>query len=786
MRAAILTLLIGTTAFAAPSFHFGEPVPLTNTRYVNVSATATLISNGHDLFLLWETSSVVRITKIGDHESPTWRTIASGRAPVAVWTGSRFVIATSSGVRALDAQGVPVGPQINLPNLEVAEGIATNGRNVMVLARVAKELRAYVFDAAGAIAIGEGQLVDSLDDHGSAIASNGKGYVAISKSGADVRASFFDESGALRMQRTLPGKSDSQMAIASDGSGYLAAWSSQSIAIDEDGTFGATSSLAPVASGFAIRALAWTGDRYAAALSAFTGTGTSAYTAFIASGTWTTPAALDGDSYFAPSLALADGRLHVLWGRYDYVKLRDVAGSDTRDVTARTAAGQSMFRAISSQDATLVIWTEAGESLRLPVPEIQSAEWHMGVRRRDGTWSERAFAGNELPSPYSVTRRVATDGYGFVVTSTERLTSIAVYYDANGTPRWTAADIPFWVHDIAWTGNDFFLTGNDRLLNFVGARLSASGLLSPLIVFESWKQISKSRLATDGTNVFMTWISVTPCVGNCPPLRQMFGMLLDRDLHPLSQPVEITHTHQFLEYDSDYFVAWDGTGYTVAYPYRDDDAAGIFVKRVSPQGVPDANSVQITDERDRQFSIALTKWGTAILWPTLRDGVAVQEARLVAPDGSVSVIGTFAGNWHGGQLLSLPDGRLGLFNTRAPEEEPYFGSSRAVLAVGDVIDPARVPDAPKVTVTLEADQRLRVQWTAPPQPVNGYRVEYKIGKQDWLELEAWFRPTETTLVFTPAVDASKYSFRVRAWSDSGTSAYSTPVSPSSGKRRSVR
>jgi fibronectin type III domain protein len=777
VKAAVLTVLIATTAFGASPFHFGEPVPLTNTRYTGESSNAKLISNGRDLFVLWEAPSVVRITRARDPESLTGHAIASGSLPVAVWTGSRFVIATSAGVRALDAEGVPIGPQVNLPDMAFAKGIATNGRNVMVLARVAQELRAYVLDAAGAIAIGEGQLVESIDEYASAIASNGKGYVAINKSAADLRVTFFDESGALRMQRTLPGNDPHGMAIASDGSGYLAVWTGsdgvlRSITIDEDGTLGTTHSPAstpPNASALTVQSLVWTGNRYAAAFSTQTPTGPRAYTAFFASGSWTEQEPLDGLSSFSPSLALANGQLLALWGTADHVKLRDLAGSEVREVRALAATGQFVFRAISSQDATLITWAES--------------EWHMGIRRRDGTWSERTFGDDELTTPYTTSRRLGTDGHGFVVASIGGWSSVANYYDANGTPRWTGVRIPFLVDDIVWAGNDFVLTGMDSTRKLVGTKLSASGVVFPPIVIASSEDLGSSRLATDGTSILITWTSTAECAQFCPPFQQTFGMLRDRDFHPISQPVEILQTQWSY---GEYFLSWDGTGYTVTYLCRASDAAGVFVKRISRQGVPDASTLQITDESDTRFTAAPTKWGTAIVWPTVRDGVWVEEARLVAPDGSVSSIGTFARDWSNGQqLISLPDGRLGLISTRSPIAEPYFGSSRAVLAVGDVVAPARVPDAPKVTVALDADQRLRVQWTAPVQPVNGYRVEYKIGKQDWLELEAWFRPAETTLALTPAGDAAKYSFRVRAWSDSGTSAYSAPASLPV-KRRSVR
>jgi hypothetical protein len=172
------------------------------------------------------------------------------------------------------------------------------------------------------------------------------------------------------------------------------------------------------------------------------------------------------------------------------------------------------------------------------------------------------------------------------------------------------------------------------------------------------------------------------------------------------------------------------------------------------------------------------------MWFALRDGAVVDEARFIAANGSVSPVESF-GAGSNGLLVSQSDGKLAHITAQTMGTEPYFGSPHVTMAIGDVVPPARVPDAPKISVTLDADKKLRVQWTVPPQPVAGYRVEYKATNQDWMELEAWFRPTERSLVVKPAGDPATYAFRVRAWSDSGTSAYSAQASLPA-KRRSVR
>src|SRR5436190_1479379 len=259
------------------------------------------------------------------------------------------------------------------------------------------------------------------------------------------------------------------------------------------------------------------------------------------------------------------------------------------------------------------------------------------------------------------------------------------------------------------------------------------------------------------------------------------GLLLDRDLKAVSPSFFIGDVC----YLNRHALIWDGTQYLAIYSASPTGSpAGIFVTRISQAGVPDPNRIDLTHSAESAFSIASTKFGTAVMWFALRDGAAVDEARFVAANGSVSPAESF-GAGSNGLLVSQSDGKLAHITAQTMGTEPYFGSPHVTMAIGDVVPPARVPDAPKISVTLDADQKLRVQWTVPPQPVAGYRVEYKALNQEWMELEAWFRPTERSLVVQPAGDPATYAFRVRAWSDSGTSAYSAQGSLPA-KRRSVR
>lgn len=83
--------------------------------------------------------------------------------------------------------------------------------------------------------------------------------------------------------------------------------------------------------------------------------------------------------------------------------------------------------------------------------------------------------------------------------------------------------------------------------------------------------------------------------------------------------------------------------------------------------------------------------------------------------------------------------------------------------------------------------QLRIEWTPPPQPVIGYRVEYRVSDGSWNELGQWFDAHETQAFWTaPLQPGVTYAFRVRAFSDNGTSAYSNAPVIFTAKRRAVR
>jgi hypothetical protein len=79
-----------------------------------------------------------------------------------------------------------------------------------------------------------------------------------------------------------------------------------------------------------------------------------------------------------------------------------------------------------------------------------------------------------------------------------------------------------------------------------------------------------------------------------------------------------------------------------------------------------------------------------------------------------------------------------------------------------------------------------VEWSAPPEPVNGYRVEYRVDDGLWNELDFWFDARSRSLAIRPwRTGPVRYQFRVRAVNDAGFSPYSNPATVRTRKTRAV-
>ena len=790
---ALLAFLLTSSVFAAPAYQFGEAVPLTNTRYATVDAPAALTTNGRDFFLVWTNGTQGRITQLGAGDSTLGRPIMNAQNPPAmVWLGDHFLAASLNQLRVLNAQGSPLGPPFIVVQDGTAPRLATNGRNVMMLVWQNEAVYAYVLTTGGALANSNGQSVDGAPWQGNAvIASNGNGYAAITATNDTIRITNFDENGVIRKAQIIGGavsRHSRPPIIASDGHAYLAIWNDidgtvQAVAVQQDGTLSPKTIIAtkpPDVASIEATSVTWASDRYAVAYGSRAPDGwfvRSDIRFFGPAGTMLgTATPLDGVSIYRPSVIASGGRLFASWGTAEGTRVRELSANNSNSVFGAWAAGeQRVVEAISGRDTTLVLWNEYPGTL-----------WRFGLRGRDGSWVERALSD-------SATKDVATDGDNYLIVDvTGDTSSTATFYDVNGTPFGSVITIPFQVHDAVWNGRDYVITGLRKTTSpsqLVVARLSTSGSLSPAVLLDGNGSATPPRLASDGDNTLVVWVrNDGSCFPPCGFSHNVLGALLDRNLNAVV-PIGITITPSSQTTYDGLDVVWDGAQYAVVYHIGAGEAAtGLFARRVARSGIVASGTTEITKNTYPVFDLAPAKDGAMVLWSVPNAGGLIDEAQFLARDGSVSAIKSFARHYFTGQqIVALPDFRLGYLFTRGPEADPYFGSERVMLSIGDIIPPARVPDAPKLTVKDIGDNRLRIDWTPPLQAVNGYRLEYRFSTTEWTELERWFRPGDTTMIVTISRgQPTMFSFRMRAWSDSGTSAYSTIASAPPGRRRSVR
>lgn len=768
----------------AQPLSFGKPFPLTNTRYENLAVEGTFISNGSETFLVWDGGAVVRMTEVEEGPSRIGRAVLpafNAGAPAAIWTGEHFLVAGSNRLRLLDPSGEPLGGPFTLVQNALKTRLASNGRNVMMLISTSTpQTYLYKLTIGGALIDPAAQFIDhpaAWDE--TAIASNGTGYAMLTGAHDGLRVTMLDENGAIRSQQLVFGSAHRRgpPVIASDGQRYLAVWNDgdetvRAVTIEANGTIGQPFVIATRANsalGVHVGSVVSTGDRFAVAV-----THTNAVAAALivsvrsvdaTARTATAIADLPAFGYTRPSLAFSRNRLLLAWESFEGTLVRDLTGGGDAIRVAWAAQNQRVFGAATAADATMIVWAE-------DVP-------YAGLRRGDGTWVETPLTGEMA--------LVASNGSEFVVITygAPGSPATATRFDAHGSRYPIATAIPFHPTGVAWNGSEYTIVGTFGP-DMVAARLSESDTLSPTVIVRHGSSLSfgPPQVASDGTNVFLAWgeteyvACFLPCLGATERVRTM---LLTRDLRALTPPVLTTLATGEEQFDQTR-VVWDGSQYVVVYGRR---SGGLTAQRISRTGTT-LSSITLTTGTSLALSVARVGNAAGISWRTSSQDLPVDEIRLVS-DRVVNV-GTFPRQSviFDHALAPLPDGRLGFVAAERLDVEPYNGSERLTMTVGDVAPPANVPDAPRASVRVDGE-RLRVSWTAPPQPVNGYRLEYKVGGGEWTELERWFGASQSEVVLTLSPRRSTiYSFRLRAWSDSGTSAYSPPASVFLGKRRSVR
>ncbi|HJQ40955.1 MAG TPA: fibronectin type III domain-containing protein [Thermoanaerobaculia bacterium] len=760
MRLARVLAVLSLTAVAlsAQPLSFGTPFALTNTRYQPAGGSTLLRSNGSEAFVFWADSRL-RMSRVGKGETRVGRELFDMRVDDrgdfdAVWTGSHFlVVAMESGTyqifgRIVSASGEPQGEPFPITN-GLWPRMAFNGRVVLLLTNE----RAYVLNTDG-MPVSEPQIVEQRFFTGPAyVVAAGDRFAAILPTGYEQLLSIFDTDGR-QLSKTHIAEPFTRTALASDGSRVLVVNADganlSATLIQPDGTFG-SSTLLETAPGtfFFDPQAAWIGTR-ARWVIAYRDSGNTRIAEVDPSGQFIVARQTIASAQ-EPVLVAVGSRVTAAWLGNNGSIFSDELPIDGGATAAHEAISQQLFATAVSANATLVVW--GGDGV------------HVGIRTHDGRWREYELG---VVGGYAA---AASDGREFVVIVGD--TAFRLDADGQVKPGGTTRITEFVPNDIAWNGSMYAVIG-DKNGAPIAALLSPAGTLFPAIGLPY--SATYSLIASDGNGFFAVWLtpqSCSPLAEFCPP-GGIAGIHLDANLLPVeASPIVLEPSSTGGVFSAD--VTWNGTDYVAAWA---STARGIVAARI---GKPE------------QFILAKT-YGTSVSVAPLPGGAAVgwslfNRSSNIPHESAVALLGahdeiSYAALIHRGpefvrlSLATLPAGELAVSYSSVQDGAPHYGAARVMMRIAAPVLPPR-PDAPRATLRKNGGEAT-IEWTRPPQPVGGYRVEYRVEDGAWTEVERWFDPEERQFSM-----AGNVALRVRAFNDAGASDYALAI-PNTNRGRAAR
>lgn len=446
-----------------------------------------------------------------------------------------------------------------------------------------------------------------------------------------------------------------------------------------------------------------------------------------------------------PSVVWSNGAYHAAFLADDAIRIAQVnpaaRGAVSAALAIQSASEQSLVATASTPNAALILWNENGDA-------------HLGLRARGGAWRERVLSRRERGVA------AASDGNTFVVITENEEGWTAAWLDEEGTllQRSPRSD-SFRARALA-AANDAVVVG-ERERNVVFARVSRDGSISePALLREGAED---PVIATDGTEFLVAWETDADAI----EATRLDGNIIVVFEAGAEDPA-VTFNGR------DYVAVWRGGEF-------------IRARRIGAGGLPVDEFVQISRATGATpHSIRLTRLGdtAGLTWFDGRSQLA-----LIDFTSGWSVLAARGFDAQAGaapQLVALPNQGLAFVQSVTNDLEPHHGSARVIISVAHAAPPS-APDAPQLTAARAAGG-LRVSWTAPPQAVNGYRVEYRVDGGPWLEHDGWADAGTHEMLIEPRRSGT-YQLRVRAFGDGGASAYSAPVEVTvtvGGRRRAVR
>jgi hypothetical protein len=804
----VLSLLLPVSAHAASIF--GNAFSVTNTRYGTVPAEARLASNGNDVFLFWISGGSVRVTKlvegvkrVGRPVLPTTETTID--AFDVLWNGENFFVAATDGInirgRLLSHDGEPLATDFIVNGNARSPRLAFNGSTILLLHR------GVGFQGIGAlpltnhgVAAGGGQAVQLMADEFE-VASNGSGFAAMTVSFQHVLLTKFASNGVIAEQETLAGPAfgaTREVAIASDGARYLATYLQDQVGgastlVDSSGHPGTVMSfMSDAQATYESPSATWTGSEYVLAFVSTTPEGASMHALhFNSNGSPTTsdPKQPANELRTATALLPKNGRVLIAWNpREDAVVEELPVEGLSNDWATYGAAEQHLLASTASNAAALVVWNESLNGI---------ASVRFGLRDALGDWSERTLVNR------GATRAIAaSDGNAFVIVVTEAdRTSTAYRVDSRGVVSSRTSTLPFEATGIAWNGQRYGIVGEreapsqEWANDVVGATFDAAGTLSATTTIRAVDADAATddpAIASNGQNFLAIWRATDNpvCPFPCIVGTGVEGTRLTGDFTRLdATDLKIAPRDSVVSPPA---VVWNGVDYVVVH----DNYLMLWTANVTTAGAITSRLLHDTKTRvgDPQLGV-LSDGLIAVLFSDNGApffGGSSYEPRhrfvMLRSDGTRAYEEDILDGNSPDVRLLVESNRLDYLASKSLLDAPHHGASRVTMRV-DVLAgvpfPEPLPPA-NVTARITLDrERMLIEWNAS-EFATGYRIEYRVADGSWNEVGVWYdRDTTSTSLVMP----DNTAFRVRAFSDKGASAPSTPTSAIRlrfPKRRAVR
>jgi hypothetical protein len=788
-------LTVSSPVFTEPT-NFGAPFPLTNTRYVASGGVPKLVSNGRDLYLFWTDGERIRASRYERGNPRVGRAVmqapqSSGDHPFDVaWNGTQFLvvaaIANANPPRVegqiVASNGVPLGSTFTIVENAYSAYAASNGRETLLVYNAPDGLRAMLLGPDG-LPAGEPVLI-SNGGTGIKLIKNDNGFALLFGDGGGMHFVTIDRQGKVSSESSRRAAHGFISALASDGRRHLAIITEQTevraYLVDEQGRFTSavllhTNVSAPALDHALEANAAWNGSAWMVTLLiAGPALGELHVLELDAEVTREVSRERRDSHTHSSSLLAAGSRVFTAWRPRNGppvtpastpsrapIGITELPLSNGHEIAAYAPSQQKLLATAASADATLVVWRDRGDG---------RDALRAGVMRRDGSWTEREIA------PHVTDHVVAgSDGREFIVVYEHDFNGAVIRLDSNGVPVGAPVQTErLYAEDITWDGRKYVIsTFAPRVRT-----LTPEGVLSETREVLQEGAV-ETAIASNGDGFFLVWSRAGLIICTCPPAPQdLAGIALRADLSAAE-----TAPRLFSDDDGPVTpnVVWDGHAYVVVWgSYK-----GVFASRVSmTPGVQSLVHTVAGGEASDVSAVAIAG-GTAILWREWNSGL--HRMRFLHRDGTLSQTITLNNDRNAALLLERRGHDALAYLYSAPQDgEPHHGASRIMMRIGTSTPAPSAPDAPQLAGTFRGRRSFLLEWTAPAEPVSGYRLQYRLGNGLWNEFETFFGPETRTFTYDTQAGV-EISFRVRAIGDGGAGAYSNAVSvPLPPRRRAVR